>query len=166
MTASCEHHHDGVPPSEATIAEALTRVEGRFVADGERMTAPRRRVLELLLTAAEPVKAYDLIARYGTDGQAAKPPTVYRALEFLERQGVVHRIASISAYVACTAPSEAEGLNHAAAFLICDCCGATEEVPVVNLDAVSQAAIKAGYRIERTTIEGHGRCAACEPVSA
>lgn len=162
MTASCEHHHLGTRPSEAAIAETLTLVEGRFVSDGERMTAPRRRVLELLLTAAEPVKAYDLIARYGTDGQAAKPPTVYRALEFLERQGVVHRIASISAYVACTADSGPDALTHAAAFLICDCCGATAEVPVVNLDAVSQAAIKAGYSVERTTIEGHGRCAACQ----
>ena len=166
MTASCEHSHSGSRPCESEIAEALTMVEGRFVADGERMTAPRRRVLELLLAAAEPVKAYDLIARYGTDGQAAKPPTVYRALEFLERQGVVHRIASISAYVACTAEGGADGLSHAAAFLICDCCGATEEVAVAKLDAVSQAAIKAGYSIERTTIEGHGRCADCQQGTA
>ena len=162
MVATCSHHHPGERPTQTAIAEALTQVEGRFVADGERMTAPRRRVLELLLSAAEPVKAYDLIARYGTDGQAAKPPTVYRALEFLERQGVVHRIASISAYVACTAGSGDQAQTHAAAFLICDCCGATEEVAVVNLDVVSQAAMEAGYSIERTTIEGHGRCAACQ----
>lgn len=136
------------------------------MAGGERMTAPRRRVLELLLSAAEPVKAYDLIARYGTDGQAAKPPTVYRALDFLERQGVVHRIASISAYVACTADKDYEAQTHAAAFLICDCCGATEEVAVAKLDAVTEAAHKAGYVIERTTIEGHGRCAACQRAVA
>ena len=123
------------------------------------MTAPRRRVLELLLAAGEPVKAYDLIARYGVDGQAAKPPTVYRALEFLERRGVVHRIASISAYVACSAAGDAPA--HAAAFLICDCCGATEEVAVAGGDAFAEAAASAGYAIERTTIEGHGRCPAC-----
>lgn len=162
MVANCSHHHSDARNSAASVSEALTLVEGRFVADGERMTAPRRRVLELLLTAAEPVKAYDLIARYGVDGQAAKPPTVYRALEFLERQGVVHRIASISAYVACTADTGCEAQSHAAAFLICDCCGATAEVSVVNMDAVALAAQKAGYTIERTTIEGHGRCAACQ----
>jgi Fur family zinc uptake transcriptional regulator len=106
------------------------------------------------------VKAYDLIARFGVDGQAAKPPTVYRALEFLERRGVVHRIASISAYVACTAEA-VEGRSHAAAFLICDCCGATEEVAVAGGDAFAAAASQAGYAIERTTIEGHGRCPAC-----
>ena len=63
MVATCSHEHAGLRPTEETVAEALTLVEDRFLADGERMTAPRRRVLELLLAAAEPVKAYDLIAR-------------------------------------------------------------------------------------------------------
>jgi len=129
------------------------------------MTEPRRRVLELLLAAGEPVKAYDLIARFGADGQAAKPPTVYRALEFLERKGLAHRIASISAYVACSAGEEAGDRPHAAAFLICDCCGATEEVSPSGGDAFARAAEAAGYIIERTTIEGHGRCPACRTAA-
>lgn len=131
------------------------------MAQGERMTAPRRRVLELLLSAGEPVKAYDLIARYGVNGEAAKPPTVYRALEFLERCGVVHRIASISAYVACSAHSD-DVQAHAAAFLICDCCGVTAEVAIPQSAlGLSAAASAVGYEIERTTIEGHGKCAQC-----
>ncbi|MNS73850.1 Zinc uptake regulation protein [compost metagenome] len=73
---------------------------------------------------------------------------------------MVHRIASISAYVACTASAEGAPA-HAAAFLICDCCGATEEVAVAGGDAFAEAASSAGYAIERTTIEGHGRCPAC-----
>ncbi|CAN5293929.1 Fur family transcriptional regulator [soil metagenome] len=156
---SCGHDHDHDAPDGAEITQAVEAAERRCLAEGERMTAPRRRVLELLLTAAEPVKAYDLIARYGEDGQAAKPPTVYRALEFLERKGMAHRIASISAYVACTSASDAPG--HAAAFLICDCCGATEEVPAPAGQTFALAADAAGYAIERTTIEGHGRCPAC-----
>lgn len=121
------------------------------------MTAARLRVLELLLAAGEPVKAYDLIARFGEDGQPAKPPTVYRALEFLERKGLAHRIASISAYVACSSGKA----DHAAAFLICDCCGATEEVSAAVAEGLDRAAGAAGYVIERTTIEAHGRCPAC-----
>ena len=121
------------------------------------MTVARTRVLELLLSAGEPVKAYDLIARFGTDGAPAKPPTVYRSLEFLERQGLVHRIASISAYVACTSGAD----DHAAAFLICDCCGATQEVSETLAEGLDAAATSAGYVIERTTIEVHGRCSAC-----
>jgi Fur family zinc uptake transcriptional regulator len=159
MSAHCGHDHDHGHPDPAAVDRTLAAVESRCVAEGERMTAPRRRVLELLLTAAEPVKAYDLIARFGEDGQAAKPPTVYRALEFLERKGMAHRIASISAYVACTAGEDTPG--HAAAFLICDCCGATQEVATPASPAFAAAAEAAGYAIARTTIEGHGRCPAC-----
>ena len=160
MGTACDHDHDHSGLKGGALDRALAQAEARAVKDGERMTAQRRRVLALLLEAGEPVKAYDLIARFGADGQAAKPPTVYRALEFLERLGMAHRIASISAYVACTAQACAPG-GHAAAFLICDCCGATEEVAVPGGDVIAQAATNAGYAIERTTIEGHGRCGAC-----
>jgi Fur family zinc uptake transcriptional regulator len=159
MSAHCDHDHAHDAPDHASVGLALNAAETRCVAEGERMTAPRRRVLELLLNAAEPVKAYDLIARFGEDGQAAKPPTVYRALDFLERKGLAHRIASISAYVACTSASDTPG--HAAAFLICDCCGATQEVATPAGHTFALAASAAGYAIERTTIEGHGRCPAC-----
>ena len=158
MGAHCEHEHHDDGLSTAELSRALAAAEARCVEQGERMTAPRRRVLELLLQSGEPVKAYDLIARYGADGVAAKPPTVYRALEFLEKTGMAHRIASISAYVACSAGDKA----HAAAFLICDCCGATEEIAPPEGEALRRAAETAGYAIEHTTIEAHGRCPACK----
>lgn len=161
MGEPCTHHHAGGPPSADEITLALDAAGVRLGAEGERMTPARLRVLELLLAAGEPVKAYDLIARFGVDGQPAKPPTVYRALEFLERKGLAHRIASISAYVACTEGAAA----HAAAFLICDCCGATEEVTAPLADGLDRAAADAGYSIARTTIEAHGRCPACRAGS-
>ncbi|MBU3973703.1 MAG: transcriptional repressor [Alphaproteobacteria bacterium] len=157
MSDSCGHHHPDGPPAAAAVARAMQDADRRLTAEGERMTPPRLRVLELLLAAGEPVKAYDLIARFGEDGQPAKPPTVYRALEFLERKGLAHRIASISAYVACTSGAA----DHAAAFLICDCCGATAEVSAPVADDLGRAAESAGYAIDRTTIEAHGRCPAC-----
>lgn len=150
------------------MTRALEAAEARARDAGERMTAPRRRVLSLLLESGEPVKAYDLIARFGEDGQAAKPPTVYRALEFLERQGMAHRIASISAYVACAghvaADHEAQA-SHAAAFLICDCCGSTREISGPDQGVIDAAAAAAGYAIARTTIEAHGRCPACRDAA-
>ncbi|KQY89510.1 Fur family transcriptional regulator [Brevundimonas sp. Root1423] len=157
MSEHCHHHHADGPPAPADVARAMGEADRRLTAEGERMTAARLRVLELLLAAGEPVKAYDLIARFGDDGQPAKPPTVYRALEFLERKGLAHRIASISAYVACTSGS----VDHAAAFLICDCCGATQEVSAPVAGDLGRAAEAAGYAITRTTIEAHGRCPAC-----
>ena len=157
MGQACDHVHDDAGVDALAVPAALAEAEARCAADGERMTPPRRRVLEMLLLAAEPVKAYDLIAGYGPQGQVAKPPTVYRALEFLEKRGLAHRIASISAYIACTGGSPA----HAAAFLICDCCGATQEFTASAADGLAQAAVASGYAIDRTTIEAHGRCPAC-----
>lgn len=157
MGAHCGHDHAGTGLAEAEARRALAAAEAACAVDGERMTAPRRRVLDLLLRAGEPMKAYDLIARFGEDGQAAKPPTVYRALEFLERRGLAHRIASISAYVACSHGAD----DHAAAFLICDCCGAAREIAAPMGDGLRKAAEGAGYAIERTTIEAHGQCPEC-----
>ena len=164
MGSQCDHHHDQGGLHGPALDRVLSQVEARIAEAGDRLTPARRRVLALMLETGEPVKAYDLIARFGENGQAAKPPTVYRALEFLERKGLAHRIASISAYVACTAVDDAD-TPHAAAFLICDCCGATREVAGPADDAMDRAAREAGYAIARTTIEAHGRCAACREAA-
>src|SRR6187549_3006413 len=149
-----EHHHHGLTGS--ALAAELAAAEARCEAAEQRLTAPRRRVLELLLEAGQPVKAYDLIAGFGDGGAPAKPPTVYRALEFLSRQGFAHRIESLNAYVACRRGED----GHAAAFLICDCCGATREIASAAnpIEALGEAA---GYALTGVTIEGHGLCADC-----
>ena len=157
MSEACSHDHGsrhGIHGAE--LATALASAEARCGAEQERLTPPRRRVLELLLAAEAPLKAYDLIAAYGSAGEPAKPPTVYRALEFLERLGFAHRIESLNAYVPCR--MEAEG--HSAAFLICDCCGAAEEFEP-EFSAQLSAAQKAGYAIRSVTLEARGLCPEC-----
>ncbi|CAN5316365.1 Fur family transcriptional regulator [soil metagenome] len=165
MAAACSHDHRHSAGLAGTaldgqLAAAQALVERR----AQRLTAPRRRVLELLLEAGQPVKAYELMAAYG-EGAPAKPPTVYRALEFLEREGLAHRIESLNAFVACRHPAEApDDGPHAAAFLICDCCGATREIePRVGGDLADQA-VAAGYAIRAVTVEAHGLCTDCRSV--
>ena len=157
MSAACHHHDEEAPPglSGAALSRALCAAEVRCTEIQERLTAPRRRVLELLLAAEAPLKAYDLIAAFGETGEPAKPPTVYRALEFLERLGFAHRIESLNAYVPCRIQG-----GHAAAFLICDCCGAAEEFEP-DFGPQLAAAAAAGYAIRAVTLEARGLCAAC-----
>jgi Fur family zinc uptake transcriptional regulator len=157
MADAC-HHADHAAPGLAgrALDHALGQAETRCAEREERLTPPRRRVLELLLVADGPLKAYDLIAAYGEGGEPAKPPTVYRALEFLERLGFAHRIESLNAYVPC----RMTGAAHSAAFLICDCCGATEEFDP-DFTAQLAAADLRGYAVERVTLEARGRCPAC-----
>lgn len=154
---SCSHHgeHEHHGLRGPALAHALEAAEARCGDSQERLTAPRRRVLELLLAADAPLKAYDLIAAYGDRGEPAKPPTVYRALEFLERLGFAHRIESLNAYVPCRIQG-----GHVAAFLICDCCGeAAEFQPDLGPQLAAIAA--GGYQVRAVTLEARGLCAGC-----
>ena len=158
MADACNHHdhhvHQGL--GSGPLLEALAEAELRCAASQERLTPPRRRVLELLLAADAPLKAYDLIAAYGPAGEPAKPPTVYRALEFLERLGFAHRIESLNAYVPCRIAG-----GHSAAFLICDCCGeAAEFHPDLGAPLAEAGAL--GYALRAVTLEARGLCAACQ----
>jgi Fur family zinc uptake transcriptional regulator len=156
-TAACHHdEHTHLGLKGQALRRALGDAERRCVATQERLTSPRRRVLELLLVADGPLKAYDLIAAFGESGEPAKPPTVYRALEFLERLGFAHRIESLNAYVPC----RLDGENHQAAFLICDCCGAAREFQP-DFSAQAAAAKAAGYDVRSITLEARGLCPAC-----
>lgn len=158
MGDACHHADSNHPGLHGEgLHRALHEAEHRCDSAQERLTAPRRRVLELLLAADGPLKAYDLIAAYGEDGGAAKPPTVYRALEFLERLGFAHRIESLNAYVPC----RMESSGHRAAFLICDCCGAAQEFEP-DFAAQFAAAAQAGYQVKGLTLEARGLCPACQ----
>jgi Fur family zinc uptake transcriptional regulator len=157
MGTACHHSHDAHGLIGAELKAELKDAEQRCSADRQRLTPPRRRALEMLLRAGQPMKAYDLLPKFHTGGRAAKPPTVYRALEFLERQGLAHRIESLNAYVACRRTGE----THAAAFLICDCCGATAEVEPMAAADIGRIAEDSGYRLASVTIEAHGLCEAC-----
>jgi Fur family transcriptional regulator, zinc uptake regulator len=139
------------------MSAVLTSAAALCTGAGERLTASRSRVLELLLQTGQPSKAYDLIAAYGEDGASAKPPTVYRALEFLVRMGLVHRIESLNAYIAC----HQGGRTHMAAFLICTCCGDAREIEPFEPERTKAAARRLGYDLRDVVIEGRGLCAAC-----
>lgn len=157
MTAVCPHGHETEPPTVTTVSLALDAAHNRVVSADQRMTTPRRRVLELLLESGRPVKAYDLVAAYHGAGRVAKPATIYRALEFLRRLGLVHRLSSSNSYVACILGMAA----HPAAFLICNCCGSCCEISAPDTAVLVGIASRHGYSIDHLTIEGEGRCLAC-----
>lgn len=151
-----EYPHDHT----ACIAGALTMAEALCARRGVRLTALRRRVLELVWSSHRAVKAYDLLGRLSADAGSAKPPTVYRALEFLLEQGLIHRIESLNAYVGCPSPRD----GHASQFLICGACETVIELDGGRIeDAVADAADRHGFSVVRKTVEVHGRCARCRP---
>jgi len=143
-----------MPDSRALLDQAAQQCQQR----GARFTPIRRRVLEMIAEAPGSLKAYDLLDRLAEEHAAARPPTVYRALEFLIDQGLVHRIESLNAYVACPCPEHAHGFQ----LLICRLCGRVEELHLDDVNAqLSRRARDLGFRVERQTIELLGHCEAC-----
>jgi Fur family zinc uptake transcriptional regulator len=139
--------------------DALERAEAVTAANGARMTPVRRRVLEILLENHKALGAYDVLARLGAEGFGNQPPVAYRALEFLVEQGLAHRIQRLNAFAACTHPGE----EHAPAFLICRLCHMVAEAEASAARASLDAeAARAGFRVERSTIEALGLCPNCQ----
>ncbi|MBM3548233.1 MAG: transcriptional repressor [Alphaproteobacteria bacterium] len=153
---------DRRPPDDhdhaSCIEDALTEAETICAERGARLTDLRRRVLELVWTSHEPVGAYDILSSLGGDGRRAAPPTVYRALEFLLENGLIHRIESLNAFVGCPSPKA----PHSGQFLLCTACGtATELTDGAIQSAVAQAADRIGFRTGHVTLEIKGLCRHC-----
>jgi Fur family transcriptional regulator, zinc uptake regulator len=148
-------HQHGAAHRAKHIAEA----EQICAEAGESLTPLRRRVLELLLDQTGPAKAYDLLPLLDTEQSSAKPPTIYRALDFLVRLGLAHRIESLNAFVAC----EVGACARSTIFLICEKCGGAEEFDAGHaLVDLAEAAKRDGFAIRRTMIEASGLCSTCQ----
>lgn len=151
------HGHANTPCSPADTEAFLAEAEALVVRKGQRMTRIRRKVLRLLLESDGPAKAYDLLANLDGEG-AAKPPTIYRALDFLQETGLVHKIESLNAYVACGHTSH----SHSAVFLICDTCHTAEELhAVATSNSLKSETRAAGFRMNRAVVEVRGTCRNC-----
>lgn len=102
--------------------------------------------------------AYELLPALAEAGFNSAPPTVYRALEFLQAQGLVHRIASLNAYVGCPHPEH----PHTSGFLICRQCQRAIELDSAPVhQALATAAAEVGFSIEQEMIEVVGLCPDC-----
>jgi len=150
----------------ASLDQALAAAAQACARRGAQLTELRRQVLRLILEAEAPVGAYALLDRLKADRPGAAPPTVYRALDFLQEQGLVHKVERLNAYVGCTDTGHRHHHHgeheHAHQFLICRRCGATVELTDHAVaHAVEAAAARAGFTAAKATVEIEGTCARC-----
>jgi Fur family zinc uptake transcriptional regulator len=151
------HDHD------RCIADALDMAEAVCARSGARLTPLRRRVLELVWNSHRPVGAYAILDELREGDRGAAPPTVYRALDFLMEQGLIHRIESLNAFVGCDHPED----RHVSQFLICTRCNAAVEIDDRGIaNAVKKSAAEAGFTVNRFTVELQGTCPACAAKAA
>jgi len=140
-------------------ADAITHAEAVCAERKQRLTGPRRRVLEVLASSHKPIGAYEIIDLMARHTARPAPVTVYRALEFLMKQGLVHRIESRNAYLACAHNHDS---GAGVTFLMCDTCGEVGEAPTAAVaQLLAAVAKKAGFRPSVSVIEITGTCSHC-----
>lgn len=156
-TPHCPHDH------QQCVTDALAAAEQVCERSGARLTPLRRRVLELVWQSHRPMGAYDLLEILAReDDRRPAPPTVYRALDFLQEHGLVHRIASLNAFIGCSSPEH----NHQGHFLICRQCRVAFELDQSLIQpAISRVARQRGFSVEAETVEITGVCAHCREAA-
>ncbi len=125
-----------------------------------QLTPARQIIFDALASAKKPLGAYDLIDQVaqGT-GKRPAPISIYRALDYLVEVGMVHRLASRNAYLACW---HGHGAREPVAFLICDSCGSVTEATSGDLGTSLEAlARRDGFQTRQQVIELAGICAVC-----
>jgi Fur family zinc uptake transcriptional regulator len=140
-------------------ADAIDHAERVCKLRSQKFTPIRRQVLRALLSSHRPLGAYEVIDQLAKSMPRPAPITVYRALDFLIENGLVHRIESRNAYLACAHDHDTAAM---VAFLICDACGSVGEIPAIPAaQGLNTAARATGFAPKMSVVEITGTCAHC-----
>lgn len=136
----------------------LAEAERHCAANGVKLTSVRRQVLELVLRHTGVIKAYQLLADLQRERGVAAPPTVYRALDFLVEQGLLHKVDALNGYIVC----QRFDCCHAGLILACTECGAVQELDAAStLAAMGQSLSGTGFVPAPQNLLITGLCQAC-----
>ena len=151
--AFTQHDHSQCQQQTLSLAKEHCRVNKL------RLTPRRLQVLEIILRSHQPLGAYEILAQMDSSGPGEKlaPPMVYRALEFLQTQKLIHRLESKNAYIGCHHP----GHTREAQFLICRDCDRVAELSVSDASIKNQAS-QIGFAVDHSVIEISGLCSNCQ----
>ncbi len=127
---------------------------------GHRWTEMREAVFSCILDQDKPVTAYHLIDQISKKQKKdIKPASIYRSLDALCTLGLVVKIESLNAFMACIHQRH----HHEHVYLVCRSCGSADELAHhsvskrLNADATQQ-----GFKIERQVLELQGACRDCQ----
>src|SRR5437899_12810948 len=141
-------------------ADALDHAERVCERRAQKFTPIRRQVLQALLSSHRPLGAYEVIDELAKSMPRPAPIPVYRALDFLMENGLVHRIESRNAFLACAHDHDETSM---VAFLICDHCGSVGEIPAAPVaQSLNAAARASGFAPKLSVVEIAGTCAHCQ----
>ena len=144
------------------VQRAVATAERVCAAKEVNLTPLRRRIFEIVWRQHEPIGAYEILAELARDREKAAPPTVYRALEFLQEAGLVHRLDTLNAFLGCDRPED----EHSGQFLVCGQCRRVAEIEDSVLSRTLQKRARSlGFRLQTSAVEIKAVCTQCAKAS-
>lgn len=145
------------------IDNIIQHAEQHCKGNGARLTAKRKQILAQLIQSNKALSAYELMDRYKDQYHENIPAmSVYRILEFLEGEHLVHKLNLANKYVACAHIScdHSHGVQQ---FLICGNCSKVKEVNISQstISELNETVKDAGYQLVSPQIEINCLCNDC-----
>lgn len=145
------------------VAETVAKAKMECDRAGVKLTVKRQNILSVLLQSQGPLSAYDIVDRYREQFDESLPAmSVYRILDFLVANKLVHKLATTNQFLAC-AHISCDHRHEVPQFLICDHCHSVEEVGLRRtlVKELQDSVEKTGFLMANQQLELHGTCAAC-----
>ena len=150
---------------QSKLDSLLRAAEVSCVENGARLTRRRRQVLTVLMQSSSPLSAYEVLDLCNRSTTSAMPAmSVYRILDFLEQQLLVHRLSTSNKYVSCAHITCDHKHFQTTHFLLCEGCSSVEEVDATKeaSDALAQMAKTVGFKLTTQQFELSGICTTCQ----
>ena len=150
---------------QSKLDSLLRAAEVSCSENGARLTQRRRQVLSVLMRSSSPLSAYEVLDLCNRSTTSAMPAmSVYRILDFLEQQLLVHRLSTSNKYVSCAHITCDHKHFQTTHFLLCEGCSSVEEVDATEeaSEALEQMAKTVGFKLTTQQFELSGICTSCQ----
>jgi Fur family zinc uptake transcriptional regulator len=154
-----------MPLSQTKLDKIITKAESNCIESGGKLTAKRKSILTVLLSADMPLSAYEIAEHYkDTFSETIPVMSVYRMLDFLMQENFVHKLSLTNKYIACSHIA-CDHEHQIPQFLMCDECLNVKEVGIKNdiIEALQNSVESADFYLNSPQIEFHGICKDCRP---
>lgn len=144
---------------KSCMKDKMQEIEELFAKNSLILTPLRQKILEIIFRDHGAIKAYDILDELRKEGFSDKPPTVYRVLDFLLQNQIVHKLSSINSYIICSHLTKHKDCY----FLICNKCETVVECCNKYLSKIiDKTANDNKFNVEKTIVEISGICKSCQ----
>ena len=150
------------------VQAAIDHAENSCKSRGVKLTNKRRQVLSGLLQSNKAKSAYELADYCRVEfGEKLPPMSVYRILEFLQEERLVHKLNLANKYIACShiTCDHDHGISQ---FLICANCQTVKEITVKKstMNTLKRSVEGAGFDLVSPQMELNCLCHDCKNQAA